>query len=173
MADHDPLPRGPRPPTRPSRSPPPRSPQFLARLARLRPPALGGDPAEHAALLAHKAELFARIADQHARTDPAHAGQARRSPNAPARRHDTPKRRDAQDTTDVNDLTIPLVPRVGNFAEQHWGISASVISITALTIPWPTIAIVVAGAVAVGLLAALAPALRAGRLNPRMAIRTE
>jgi putative ABC transport system permease protein len=45
--------------------------------------------------------------------------------------------------------------------------------ITALTIPWPTIAIVVAGAVAVGLLAALAPALRAGRLNPLMAIRTE
>ena len=45
--------------------------------------------------------------------------------------------------------------------------------ITALTIPWPTIAVVVAGAVAVGLLAALAPALRAGRLNPRMAIRTE
>ena len=45
--------------------------------------------------------------------------------------------------------------------------------ITALTIPWPTIAIVVAGAVAVGLLAALAPALRAGRLNPLTAIRTE
>ena len=45
--------------------------------------------------------------------------------------------------------------------------------ITALTIPWPTIAVVVAGAVAVGLLAALAPALRAGRLNPLMAIRTE
>ena len=54
---------------------------FTARLARLRPPARGGDPAghaaEYAALLAHKAELFARIAGQHARTDPARAQEAR------------------------------------------------------------------------------------------------
>ena len=36
-----------------------------------------GHPAERAALLAAKAELFARIADQHIHTDPAHADQAR------------------------------------------------------------------------------------------------
>ena len=40
--------------------------EFLRHLARFRSPAVGGDPADHAALLARKAELFARIADQHA-----------------------------------------------------------------------------------------------------------
>ena len=46
--------------------------EFLRHLARFRSPAVGGDPADHAALLARKAELFARIADQHAHavTDP-------------------------------------------------------------------------------------------------------
>jgi len=53
--------------------------EFLHRLARHRSTILGGDPAEHAALLAHKAELFARIADQHAHTDPAHTDQARQA----------------------------------------------------------------------------------------------
>jgi hypothetical protein len=43
--------------------------EFLRHLARFRSPAVGGDPADQAAaLLARKAELFARIADQHART---------------------------------------------------------------------------------------------------------
>lgn len=41
--------------------------EFLRHLARFRSPAAGADPAEHAALLARKTELFARIADQHAR----------------------------------------------------------------------------------------------------------
>jgi len=40
--------------------------EFLRHLARFRSPAVGGDPADHAALFARKAELFARIADQHA-----------------------------------------------------------------------------------------------------------
>ena len=46
--------------------------EFLRHLARFRSPAVGGDPADQAALLAGKAELFARIADQHAHavTDP-------------------------------------------------------------------------------------------------------
>ena len=39
---------------------------FLHDLARTRSPALGGDPAARAALQARKAELLARIADQHA-----------------------------------------------------------------------------------------------------------
>ena len=89
--------------------------EFLHRLARLRPPALGGDPAERAALLAHKAELFARIADQHAHTDPAHADQARqaaeRASAAAARHAENP---DTQDRTAVNDLTSPQ-PRGGEF----------------------------------------------------------
>jgi hypothetical protein len=42
--------------------------EFLGDLARFRSPPLGGDPADHAALLARKAELLRRIADQHART---------------------------------------------------------------------------------------------------------
>ncbi len=42
--------------------------EFLRHLARFRSPAVGADPAEHAALLARKAELLRRIADQHART---------------------------------------------------------------------------------------------------------
>ena len=46
--------------------------EFLRHLARFRSPAVGEDPADHAALLARKSELFARIADQHAHaaTDP-------------------------------------------------------------------------------------------------------
>ena len=92
--------------------------QFLHRLTRRRPPALGGDPAEHAALLACKADLFARIADQHAHTDPAHTGQARqaaeRARAAAARHAENPE---TQDSTDVNDLTSPSTPR--------WGISPS------------------------------------------------
>ena len=92
--------------------------QFLHRLTRRRPPALGGDPAEHTALLACKADLFARIADQHAHTDPAHAGQARqaaqRARAAAARHAENPE---TQDSTDVNDLTSPSTPR--------WGISLS------------------------------------------------
>ena len=40
--------------------------EFLRHLARFRSPAVGGDLADQAALLARKAELFARIADQHA-----------------------------------------------------------------------------------------------------------
>ena len=91
---------------------------FLHRLARHRPPALGGDPAEHTTLLAHKAELFARIADQHTHTDPTHADQARqaaeRARAAAARHAENP---DTQDRTDVNDLTSPSTPR--------WGISLS------------------------------------------------
>jgi hypothetical protein len=45
--------------------------EFLRHLARFRSPAVGGDPADHAALLARKAELFARIADQQAHTSTA------------------------------------------------------------------------------------------------------
>jgi hypothetical protein len=44
--------------------------EFLHRLARFRSPAIGGDRGDHTALLAGKAELLARIADQHARTAP-------------------------------------------------------------------------------------------------------
>ena len=39
---------------------------FVHDLARTRSPAPGGDPADRAALLARKAELLQRIADQHA-----------------------------------------------------------------------------------------------------------
>ena len=119
MADHDPR-RHARRPHHPASGPVTAGEiaEFLHRLARRRPPALGGDPAEHTALLAHKAELFARIADQHAHTDPAHAGQARqaaeRARAAAARHAENP---DTQDTTDVNDLTSPSSPR--------WGISLS------------------------------------------------
>lgn len=52
--------------------------EFLHHLAALRfgaPPA--DDPAERAAFLARKAELFTRIADQHAPTDPGYAEQVR------------------------------------------------------------------------------------------------
>ena len=90
--------------------------QFLRDLARHRPPA--GDPASHAALLARKADLFARIADQHAHTDPVHAEQARqaaeRARTAATRHADNA---DTHDTTDVNDLASPSTPR--------WGISPS------------------------------------------------
>ncbi len=92
--------------------------EFLHRLARHRSTILGGDPAEHAALLAHKAELFARIADQHAHTDPAHADQARPAAErarAAVTRH--AENTDTQDNTDVNDLTSP--------SSQRWGISLS------------------------------------------------
>jgi hypothetical protein len=87
--------------------------QFLHRLARLHPPALG-DRAEHAALLAHKAELFARLADQHTHTDPDHAAQARQATaraRAAATRHT--ENLETQDSTDVNDLTSPSTPRRG------------------------------------------------------------
>ena len=88
---------------------------FTARLARLRPPALGGDPAEYAALLAHKAALFARIADQHARTDPTHAQEAR---GIAERAHAAARHAaDTHDTTNVKDLTSPSFP--------GWGISLS------------------------------------------------
>ena len=90
---------------------------FTTRHARLRPPALGGDPAEYTALLAHKAKLLARIADQHARTDPAHAGETReiteRAQRAVTARHTA----DAHDTTNVKDLQSPSSP--------GWGISLS------------------------------------------------
>ncbi len=102
--------------------------QFLHRLTRRRPPALGGDPAEHAALLACKADLFARIADQHAHTDPAHAGQARqaaqRARAAAARHAENPENTRQHRCQRPN---IPLNPEVGNFAEQHCGLSPSVI----------------------------------------------
>lgn len=42
--------------------------EFLHHLARYRSPALGGDPADRATLLARKTDPFTRIADQHART---------------------------------------------------------------------------------------------------------
>jgi len=44
--------------------------EFLHHLTRFRSPALGGDRADYAALLARKAELLRRIADQHARAAP-------------------------------------------------------------------------------------------------------
>ena len=91
---------------------------LVHRLTRHRSPARGGDPTEHAALLAHKAELLARIAVQHAHTDPAHADQARQAAEharATAARHAAMP--DTQDRTDVNDLTSPSNPR--------WGISLS------------------------------------------------
>jgi hypothetical protein len=58
--------------------------EFLHHLARFRSPAAGGDPADHAALFARKAELFARIADQHAlaATGPPSTA-APTTPNAP------------------------------------------------------------------------------------------
>ncbi len=90
---------------------------FTARLARLRPPALGGDPAEYAALLAHKAKLLARIADQHARTDPPHAGEAREIAERAQRAVTTRHTADAHDTTNVKDLRSPSFP--------GWGISLS------------------------------------------------
>jgi len=58
-----------------------------------------------------------------------------------------------------------------------WGISAQRLlassGLDVLSIPWPTIAIVFAGAAAVGLLAALLPALRASRMKVLNAIGTE
>jgi hypothetical protein len=91
--------------------------EFLRDLARHHPPSRDGDPASHAALLGRKADLFARIADQHAHTDPVHAEQARQA----AERARTATRHadngDTHDTTDVNDLTSPSTPR--------WGISLS------------------------------------------------
>ena len=57
-------------PTATAATPPvdPATAEFLRHLTRFRSPAAGGDPADHAALLARKTELFARIADQHARS---------------------------------------------------------------------------------------------------------
>ena len=58
-----------------------------------------------------------------------------------------------------------------------WGISAQHLLASAgldvLSIPWPTIAAVFAGAGVVGLLAALLPALRASRMKVLRAIATE
>ncbi len=52
--------------------------EFLHHLAALRFGAPSADdPAERAAFLARKAELFTRIADQHAPTDPGYAEQVR------------------------------------------------------------------------------------------------
>jgi hypothetical protein len=51
--------------------------EFMARLKRHHSPALGGDPAGRAELLCDKANLFTRIAQQHTRTDPILAEQAR------------------------------------------------------------------------------------------------
>jgi hypothetical protein len=51
--------------------------EFTARLARRRSPTPGDDPGDRAELLSDKADLFARIAHQHARTDPTLAEQAR------------------------------------------------------------------------------------------------
>ena len=85
-ADPDPRPAPPDPPPRVTAG---EIAAFLRDLARHRPPA--GDPTSHAALLARKAELFARIADQYAGTDPVRAEQALKPLNAPALpHHDTP-----------------------------------------------------------------------------------
>jgi hypothetical protein len=43
---------------------------LLTQLRTLRTPAQGGDPAEHAALLAAKADLLTRIADEHTSEPP-------------------------------------------------------------------------------------------------------
>lgn len=72
--------------------------EFLARLARLRSPALGGDPAERAALLCDKAELLGRIADQHAHSDPAYSAQVAQLATAA---------RTAASTADVNPALTP------------------------------------------------------------------
>ncbi len=92
--------------------------EFLRHLAQHRTTAPGGGPADQAALLARKADLFARIADQHADTDPLHAEHAHqaaeRARNAATRHADNT---DTHDTTDVNDLPSPSTPR--------WGISLS------------------------------------------------
>ena len=53
--------------------------EFLRHLARFHSPAVGADPADHAALLARKAELLARIADHHAHASSA----APTTPTAP------------------------------------------------------------------------------------------
>lgn len=51
---------------------------LLTRLRTLRTPAQGGDPAEHAAVLAAKADLLTRIADEHTSEPPCgHAAHAR------------------------------------------------------------------------------------------------
>ena len=89
--------------------------EFLHHLARTRSPAHGGDPADHAALLARKADLLTRIADQHdALTDPEqarHIAEHARAQAAAAARHaENPK---THDTTNVNDLASPSSSRQG------------------------------------------------------------
>jgi hypothetical protein len=89
--------------------------EFLHHLARTRPPALGGDPADYAALLARKADLITRIADQHdTLTNPEHtrhiAEHARAQAAAAARHAENPK---THDTTNVNDLASPSSSRQG------------------------------------------------------------
>ena len=113
----DPHPR-PAPPDPPPRVTAGEIAEFLRQLAQHRTPSRGGDPTNHTALLARKADLFTRIADQYADTDPVHAEQARqaaeRARTAPPRHADNG---DTHDTTNVNDLTSPTTPR--------WGISPS------------------------------------------------
>lgn len=88
--------------------------EFLHHLARLRSHGLADDPAERTALLAHKAELFTRIAQQPS-TDSAHADQARQiaqhARNTAARHaHNA----DKHDTTDTNTAMIsPQTARPG------------------------------------------------------------
>jgi predicted lysophospholipase L1 biosynthesis ABC-type transport system permease subunit len=58
-----------------------------------------------------------------------------------------------------------------------WGIAGQKVltayGVTALTIPWPTIAVVLTGAAFVGFAAAILPAYRAARMNTLTAIATE
>ncbi len=89
--------------------------QFLHHLARTHTPAQGGDPADHAALLARKADLPTRIANQHdALTDPEqarHIAELARTQAAAAARH--AENPETDDTTNVKDLTSPTSPRQG------------------------------------------------------------
>jgi hypothetical protein len=87
---------------------------YLRHLDRTRPPARGGDAADYAALLAHKADLFTRIANQNALTDPTRAQQARRiaeHAQAAAARH--ADEANTHDTTNVKHLASPSSPRQG------------------------------------------------------------
>lgn len=81
--------------------------EFLHHLARLRSPGLAHDPAQRTALLTHKAELFARIAQQPS-TNPAHAEQARQIAHH-ARNAAAPHNTDNHDTTNAN--TEMISPR--------------------------------------------------------------
>ena len=88
--------------------------EFLARLARQRSPALGGDPADRAELLTDKADLFARIAHQHTHTNPALADQARDiAGHARAAATDGPTTHPGRRTT------APREPRPGRAQPLH------------------------------------------------------